>query len=153
MKKLSALREILCTRKHLATFFAIIAILLPLLGVSAAIISPYGFTLNPLAEPFRIVLTIVIAILIGLNLTVLLYNRDSKSHAKKETTLLGGAAAIFTTACPICQPTWLVWLGFGSAVGFLSDTSNYIAIASIAILSLSLYNSLKCASGECEAKK
>ncbi len=154
MKQLiHSLRSVLSKRKYLAIFIGFLAVLLPLLAISAAIISPYGFTTNPLAEPIGIVLTILIAILMSINLTVLLHNRDSKTLVKKKTTLLGGFAAFFTTACPVCQPTWLVWLGFGSAAGFLSDVSIYIAVASIGILIFSLYNSLKCADGKCEAGK
>ena len=139
-------------QRYLTVCVLVTLVVLPIMLISSAIISPFGFTFNPLAEPLGIVLTIVIAILISLNLTVLFYNYEQKNMVKKKTTLIGGAVALFTTACPVCQPTAIVLLGFGSAVGFLSEISIYIAIASIAILLFSLFSSLKYSCEDCEVK-
>ncbi|MBI4052846.1 MAG: hypothetical protein HY394_02295 [Candidatus Diapherotrites archaeon] len=153
MSRLEALALVLSERSQLAIFLAAFAVLLPLLAVSSAIISPVGFAFNPLAEPLGIALTIVIAILMGLNLTVLLHAHARNANAKKGTVLFGGLAATFATACPVCPPTWIVLLGFGSAAGFLSGTGIFIAIGSIVLLSLALYNSLGCADGNCGVDK
>jgi hypothetical protein len=56
--------------------------------------------------------------------------------------------ALITTACPICQPIWLVWLGLGSATAFLSEVSIYLATSSIFLLGFSLYKSTEL----CEVK-
>ena len=153
MSRLEALAEVLSERRQLAIFIAAFAVLLPLLAISSAIISPVDFAFNPLAEPLGIGLTIIIAVLMGLNLTVLLRAHANNANAKKGTVLFGGLAATFATACPVCPPTWIVLLGFGSAAGFFSGFGVFIAIASIVLLSLALYNSLGYADGKCGVEK
>ncbi|HQT44643.1 MAG TPA: hypothetical protein PLO51_01575 [Candidatus Micrarchaeota archaeon] len=65
----------------------------------------------------------------------------------------GSALAAFATSCTICQPIWLVWLGFGSASVFLVNYSIYISFASIMLLLYSINSGMRAISKGCEAAK
>lgn len=133
-----------------ARIFCLLFILFGLVfAISADIIIFPTFELNPIAEPVKIVAIASIVFLATLNFTVILHNYDSKKKSNKSNSLFGVITALFTTACPVCQPVWLFWIGFGSATAFLADISIYIATLSIVLLLISLRYAL---SDKCEVK-
>ena len=143
--------EVLKQARYRTVFVMLLVVLTPIFAVTSDIIVPSTLELNPIADPIKIALMFMIAVLMSLNGTVLFHNYEAKKKAGKKTTVLGTIAALFTTTCPICQPIWLVWLGFGSASAFLADISIYVALLSISLLIVSLYFSLK-SSNKCEVK-
>lgn len=94
---------------------------------------------------------LTIVFLISLNGTITIHNYDLKKEYSKNS-FLGGFIAFFASTCPVCQPIWLIWLGFGSVSAFLSGIGLYIGLLSIILLTISLYYSLKSVSS-CPIKK
>ncbi len=139
--------------RYRITLFLLLALLGSIFAITSNIVVPSTLQLNPSAEPIKIIMMLMIVILMSINLTVLFHNYEMRKGTVKQSTILGTLGAPFTTACPICQPIWLVWLGFGSFTAFLSDISIYIGILSFGLLLLSLHNLLKAASSTCEVKK
>ena len=166
------IREIFWKTGYLPIFLALLAIFAILFGVTSNIVvivpSALVFTsilqINPFVELPKIGLSAIIAVLMALNSTVLLHNyrnsygKNQIGNAKTgtgtdtKTTFLGGFIAMFATACPVCQPIWLVWLGLGSVSGFLADFGVYFGLLSIGLLIVSLHYSMKSASGTCEMR-
>lgn len=164
------IREIFWKTGYLPIFLALLAIFAILFGVTSNIVvivpSALVFTsilqINPFVELPKIGLSAIIAVLMALNSTVLLHNyrnsygKNQIGNAKTgtgtdtKTTFLGGFIAMFATACPVCQPIWLVWLGFGSVSAFLADVSIYVALLSLSLLFVSLHYSLRSISNVCE---
>ncbi len=126
------------------------AIITPLLAITSNIIVLSNLSINPTLELPRLAMVIVIAILMSINIAVAVYNYKQGKKIGKKTTVAGAISALFTTACPICQPVWLFWIGLGSASAFLSEITIYFGIASILILLISLHFSLKGVYGKCE---
>ncbi|MDO8553382.1 MAG: hypothetical protein Q7S22_01130 [Candidatus Micrarchaeota archaeon] len=128
------------------------AVITPLLAVTSNIIVLSTLSITPTLELSRLIMVIIIAILMSLNITVVMYNYKQGKKTDKKTTLAGTLSALFTTACPICQPVWLFWIGLGSASAFLSEITIYFGLASILLLLVSLHFSLKGVSGKCELR-
>jgi len=152
MNYLKVLSEIFSNIKYRLAFAAMALVLMPIFAVTSDIIVLSTLEFNPIADPFKIALMIMIVTLIALNGTVLLHNYDARKSLGKKTTLLGSLTALFTTTCPVCQPIWLVWLGFGSASAFLAQISLYVGLLSISLLLVSLHYSLKPIYNTCEVK-
>ncbi|MEW6036615.1 MAG: hypothetical protein AB1529_08450 [Candidatus Micrarchaeota archaeon] len=148
---LEPLAAVLGQWRYRTAFLALLVILLPLLSVSSSTIIPWTLELNPTAEAPKIAIMGAVASLMALNGAVLLHNYEAMKAAGG-TTALGTLAALFTSACPVCQPIWLVWLGLGSATAFLADIGLYMGLLSLGLLVFSLHNSLKAASGTCEVR-
>jgi hypothetical protein len=123
-----------------------------LLAVTADILVVPGLYVNPGVEPLQLGIVALLVLVMALNGTVALHNIDGRTVAGSAGGLFGTAGALFTSACPFCQPIWLVWLGFGSATAFLAQYGALIGIGSIALLGISLHYGLKSASGTCEVK-
>ncbi len=144
MKKLQKLHAIFSSPKYGVVFLATTIVFGAIIAVTSDIIIFPSLQLNPIAQPLQIGIISIIVFLLAANTSVLVQNFDlRKDTGGKTTTLFGTAAAFFTTACPVCQPIWLVWIGAGSATAFLSDVSILIGIASIAMLLFSLNILLK----------
>lgn len=146
-----SLESVFGSGRYRLAFVIALAVLSPLLAVSSNIVVPSTLDINPGAEAPDILLVGAISVLIALNLSVLLHNLELSAPVNGGGAL-GAFAALFTSACPVCQPIWLVWLGFGSATAFLAEFGRYISVLSIAMLAVSLHHSLKAASGTCEVK-
>ena len=150
MKRLEKLATILKAGKYFAVFLLLLAVLTPILAVTSNILVPPTFELNTIAEPAKIILVAIIALLMAINGAALLYRLDSKNSAPNKAGFTGALAGIFTSTCAVCQPIWLWWLGFGSASAFLADISLYIGTFSIGLLGFSLYQLLS--DEACEVK-
>lgn len=134
---------ILSENRYKAVFFILFVITLAVLTITSNIIVLSTLSINPFADIARVFLMFIISILISLNITVILYKYKIKKKTSPTTTVLGAVMALFTTTCPICQPIWLIYFGFGSATAFLTELSWYAGFLSIALLIFSLYNSTK----------
>jgi hypothetical protein len=152
MNYLEALTRVFSNKPSLWVFALATAVLGIVLGVTSNIIVPSALDLNPVAEHAGIGVTAVIVLLMGLNTTVLFHNVTMKAAGGGGMAVLGSFGALFTTACPVCQPIWLVWLGLGSATAFLAEIGLYVGLFSIGLLLVSLHYSLKSATGTCEVK-
>lgn len=130
--------------------FILISIVIGLIfAVTSNILIVQTMEINQAIEEINIAIVVIIVFLLSANITLIIKRNAVKTH--KKTTTLGFLTGILTTACPICQPIWLFWLGLGSATAFLADVSAYIGIISIALLSFSLYNSMR-STNQCEVK-
>ncbi len=144
-----AVGDVLRQARYRVLFVILLVILAPIFAVTSDIIVPSTLELNPIADPVKIVLMVLIVTLMALNGAVLFHNYEARKNVGK-TTVLGTVGALFTTTCPVCQPIWLVWLGFGSASAFLADISIYVALLSLSLLFVSLHYSLKSVYNTCE---
>ncbi|MCR4368620.1 MAG: hypothetical protein NUV67_01810 [archaeon] len=150
MKRMQNLSRILGQQNNLFKFsaFSVLAgIILAL--TSGAIILPI-MIINPLADPLKVLAMAIIAILIGLNLTVLLSFRKMAATTAAGFGF-GSAAATVTTACAFCPPLVFAWFGAGTTAALFTDFSIYIGVISIGLLLAGLYYSLD--SNECNNEK
>ncbi len=152
MNHLDALREVFSEGRYRLAALAIGAAAVPVLALTSNIFSPDGLSLNPFAEPLRIALIGAIASAMALNGAVLLRNRDMRVGEGGKAAIAGSAAAFFASACPFCQPIWLVWLGLGSATAFLAGIGMYVGAFSLSALLVSLHYSLKSTVSACEVR-
>ncbi len=150
MNELEALRAVFSGWRYRAVAIALAAVLAPLLAVTSNVFSPSGLSLNPFAEPLRIALVAAIAAAMAVNGAILLRNFEMRMALGGKAAAAGSAAALFASACPVCQPVWLIWLGLGSATAFLSDISLYIGAFSLLMLLVSIRQSLRSSSNTCE---
>jgi hypothetical protein len=123
-----------------------------LLAITADIVVLPGLYFNPGIEPLQLGIVALLVPMMALNGTVAFHNIEARIVAGSAGGFIGTAGALFTSACPFCQPIWLVWLGFGSATAFLAQYGALIGIGSIALLLVSLHYCIKSASGTCEVK-
>jgi len=149
-------------RKYWLVFAAILTILLPLYAVlTDIVVLGNPIILNPAINTAGAALILAIAFLSSLGFTIAAYQVfEQHTFSKKSAagSMFGAGAggsvlAAFATACTVCQPIWLVWLGFGSASAFLIDYGNYIAMASIAILLYSINSGLRAITEGCQTNK
>lgn len=134
--------------------FAALLVLLTFAYFTATNVFVFGtLSLNPLLKLPDATLIFLIALFSSLGFTVFAYKFSQSaqlSHAKE--TAGASALGIFASACPVCQPACLAWLGFGSVSIFLTEYSTYIALASVLLLLYANYSSL-CTLGCCPMKK
>ena len=151
MSRLHVLKEALTSPNGAVAFTAALAISIPVLAITSNVIilNPPG--LNPIMELPKAALVGIIALLLSLNLAMISCN-STGTQSTKATGIMGGATAMLTSTCSVCQPVWLFWFGMGSASAFLADASVYIALASIVLLSFSLNKSIK-SHNQCEVEK
>ena len=152
MDYLNAVTEVLGKPRYRNVLVILLLVLAPIFSLTSDIIIPSTLEFNPISDPMKIVLMSVIVLLMSINGSVLLHNYEARKSMGKKTTILGTLTALFTTTCPVCQPIWLVWLGFGSATAFLAEVSIYLSMLSIGSLLLSLHYSLKPALDICEVR-
>jgi hypothetical protein len=145
------LAGILARPKYLATAMAGAAVFGVLLSVSSGIVVPVIWDISPLADPFRIAMAGITAVLFGLNVGVLAHNYDQRTEASGSTsmTLLGAFAAFMTSSCLVCQPFILFSLGLGGIGALMAGLSLIIGLFSIAMLAISLRGGLETSSGAC----
>jgi hypothetical protein len=142
MDYFSALGQVFSKMRYKIAFIALLAVLLPLFLFLSNILVPEPLSINPFAGQEMVALVIAIVFLMSLNWAVLLRNYEMNVSCGKKAGALGTLAAFLTSACPVCQPAWLVWFGLGCTAAFLSEISIYLALASILLLLISLHYSL-----------
>lgn len=121
-----------------ALFFALLAF--------ASNIIVWGYwELNPFAEPARVALDGVIAMLFGANIGVLLHKFDlgRNTGGGTQMTTLGAFAALMTSSCPVCQPIIMLAFGLGGIGSLFAGLSVFIALISAALLAVSLKKGLE----------
>jgi len=147
MSATEALRGIISTPKYAATAIAIFIVLAPVFALTSGLIVPPSFELNAIAELPKIGMVAAIVGLLAVNVAVLRRNMDMNADSGKAVGIFGGVAGMFTSTCAVCQPVWLIWIGFGSASAFLAEISYYIGAVSIVLLAFGLNGQLKAAEG------
>jgi len=147
-------------QKYLWLFFLLAAFLLPLYSVLTDIIVLSPLSINPNLKPFEALLIFLISIFAALGFTIAAFQLAELRAASRKSiggSILGAGAggtvlATFASACTVCQPIWLFWLGLGSASAFLVDYSAYVLLASLAILAYSANAGLKAAVNGCPVR-
>ncbi|MBI5223917.1 hypothetical protein HY990_05865 [Candidatus Micrarchaeota archaeon] len=152
MNYANSVLSIFAQPRYLKVFLLIMVLFSPLLAITSDILILSTLTINPLVDPVKILIIGAIVFLMSINGTLMFHNYETRAKSGVKTTALGVIGAFFTTACPICQPIWLVWLGLGSVTAFLADISIYVGIFSVVLLLISIVYSFKSASSVCEVK-
>ena len=133
--------------KKLAACLAVI-FLLAYLTVNNVIV-PWRLAINPLADGFSVGLVVALSALSALFFTVWEYNRRNFRLADvQKKGVIGAILGFATTACAICQPLWLFYLGAGALAPPLIFSSPLILGISALLVGYSLYTSLK-TTGRC----
>jgi len=95
-----------------------------------------GAQINPLSG----FLTIVMAVLSGIYLTMFIYNQREMGIKKHEKTGLAGMfVGFFTSACPICTPLLISLMGISAPLAFILGKNQWLEIASIMLLLFALF--------------
>jgi hypothetical protein len=142
----------------------LLAILFPAYAVLTDIFILQPISSNPNLKPFEASLILLAAFFASLGFTIASFQiYELKILSKKEAGgMLGSSAGagiggsllgIFASACTICQPVWLAWLGLGAASAFLVGYSIYIILASLAVLLFSIHLGLKAVVQGCAVRR
>lgn len=95
-----------------------------------------GVEINPLNG----ILTITMAILSGIYLTVIIYNqKENRTKKHEKAGLVGMFIGFFTSACPICTPLLVSLLGISAPLAFILSRNLWLEIASIMLLLFALH--------------
>ncbi len=150
----------------LALFFVFLALYAVLNDVVvfnpfyAGLPAPDGHALPPVSFNSSLswwdaVPTVLLAGLAALGFSIAAFQMAELSRIAPASKLgaAGGFMGAFASACPICQPVWLLWLGFGSVSAFLADWSIYIFAASLLLLAFSIHASLQAVVSGCPMRK
>ena len=152
-----ALMLVFSSRKYALLFCLLAAVLLPVYGILTDIVVFSSLSLNSTIRPLETSLVFCVAILASLGFAIAafqIFELHSVSRKSVGGSVLGAGAggtvlAAFASACTVCQPIWLFWLGLGSATAFFADYSIYILTASVAILLYSIDSGLKAITRGC----
>lgn len=126
--------NVLKNRSYLALAVLSAGVMIYIYGVSANLIM--GEEINPLNG----LLTIVMAILSGIYLTIFTYNlRIMRSKNSGKVGFTGMFIGFFTSACPICAPLLVSLLGISAPLAFILGKNLWLEIASIMLLLFALY--------------
>lgn len=148
-------------RKYGLIFAALLTLLIPVYAIlSDVVLLGWPPTLNPNLRFPEAPLVFLIAILAALGFTIAAYQLLEQHSLSKKSAgggIIGAGAggsviATFATACTVCQPIWLIWLGLGSSSVFLVDYGIYIMLASIALLGYSIHGGLRAIAEGCKIK-
>ncbi len=126
---------------YAALFLLIFAFLTAVYFVVTGIYAPSVGEFVSTVEPIRVVFLLLIAALSSLALTIFIYKkREPLVCTQNAPAFLGSFAALFTTACPLCFPLLLSWVGVGGATALaISSNAVPIQLASVALLGVSIY--------------
>jgi hypothetical protein len=137
------IKKMLSAPKYLAAFVLLFICLEAVYAVATDMLLP-DWKINPLLKVHEAILISAIAALAALSLLLIAYGRECANYAKNASIAgVGGLLGLFATACPVCQPAWLLWLGLGGATVFLVQASLFIELISIALLLVSIYYTLE----------
>jgi len=146
--------------RYAALFLALVLVLLPAYAILTDIVDLSPLSLNPGIRPLETALVLCVALFASLGFTIAAFQIFELHAVSKKSvggSVLGAGAggtalATFASACTVCQPIWLFWLGLGSATAFLSDYGIYILVASLAILLYSINAGLAAITNGCAVK-
>lgn len=152
---LIALRAVFSKPKYAALLVFFLVSLLPAYSILTNFVILDPLSVNPSVKPFSAALMLFTAALSALGFTIAAYQLiEFKMLSQGSKAGIGGTIlSFFSSACPICQPVWLFWLGLGSAGAFLADFGIYVLLASIAILLFSIHLGLKAVGEGCKSKR
>ncbi len=130
------LRLVFSTRRYMLLFAVLLAIFIPLYALLTNMVILSPLSCNPDIRLPEAALILVAAILASLGFTIAAYQSFEQHSLSRfeEVGVWGGAIGFFASACAVCQPLWIAWLGLGSVTAFLADYSIYIVAASIALM-------------------
>ncbi len=96
---------------------------------------------NEAAQPLRIVLTVIIATLTGLAVTLIFYRSERPLVCNENLPAFAGSVVgMFATACPVCFPLLLTVFGVGGATALaVSQNAVPIQFTSAALLAASIW--------------
>lgn len=144
------MKLVFSSMKYFLLFFILFGALAPLYAVLTDIIILSPLSVNPSIKPLETALIMLTALLASLGFTIAafqIFEFRAISRPVGASFVGAGASgsflATFASACVVCQPIWLVWLGLGSTSVFLVDYSLYIILASIVVLLYSINIGLK----------
>lgn len=99
------------------------------------------------------ILTIVMAVLSGIYLTIFTYNhRLMRTNNSGKVGFAGMFIGFFTSACPICAPLLVSLLGISASLAFILGKNLWLEIASILLLLFALYK-LSDSMNKCQIRK
>lgn len=142
MEKIERIWEIVSKTKYSRIFVLLTIGIGMIIAMSSNIVTP-NLELNQYIDPIRAVIVAVIVALISLNVTIMFHNYEIRKKDQKSASVIGIIFGLFTSACPVCQPIWLIWFGLGAGTGFLADLGAYSGILSIIMLMISLNYSIE----------
>jgi len=155
------LQLVFSKQKYVWLFFLLSAFLLPFYSVLTDIVVLSPLSINPNLKLFEVGLILFISIFAALGFTIAAFQLAELHAASRKSiggSILGAGAggtvlATFASACTVCQPIWLFWLGLGSTSAFLVDYSAYVLLASLAILIYSVNAGLIAVVNGCAIKR
>ena len=134
------MRLVFSSRKYILLFAALLIIFVPLYALLTNMMVLSPLSANPDIRLPEAALILVAATLASLGFTIAAYQSFVQRSLSRfaEAGVWGGALGFLASACAVCQPVWVMWLGLGSLLAFLADYSIYILLASIALMLYSL---------------
>jgi hypothetical protein len=122
-----------------------------LLGIPTRLIPTPLFSRVVPTSPQDYVIWIVSALLLGPLLSLMtLYPMPSRKAAQGEGSLLGSGRAFagtllsfFSVGCPVCNKVVVLLLGMGGAMTIFNPLRPFLGLASIALLSVTLFLRLR----------
>ncbi len=114
-----------------------------------------NLTMGVEISPINGFLTIIMAVLSGIYLTMFIYTqREMKTKNTGKTGLAGMFIGFFTSACPVCTPLLVSLLGISAPLAFILSRNLLLEIVSIMLLLFALYklsdSMYKCSLRRCE---
>lgn len=99
-----------------------------------------NLTMGVQINPLNGFLTIIMAVLSGIYLTIFIYNqREMRIKKHEKAGMAGMFIGFFTSACPICTPLLVSLLGISAPLAFILGKNLWLEIASILLLLFALY--------------
>jgi hypothetical protein len=115
-------------------------------GAAAVIAVATGLPTDIVPNPFYVRMTPVLwwnypvwaltAVLAGL--VVATYVNRSQVNSSARTTVGGGLLSFFAVGCPICNKLVVALIGVSGALSFFAPVQPYLAVAGLALLTISL---------------
>jgi len=137
------IRDLFSSGSSIARFIGLFLVITLLYFVLTGIVLINPIDVNPSLKALNVGLTIIISGLTAL-IGIITWDRmtlqSSLNDSKKG--LIGSAVGLFASACPVCQPIWLLWLGLGPASAFLVEYSTLISLMGIGLLLFAIHSSL-----------
>ncbi len=126
--------QVLKNRSYLTLAILSTVVMIYVYGMSANLIMAEEI------KPLNGILTIVMAVLSGIYLTIFIYNhRSMRTKNSGKVGFAGMFIGFFTSACPICAPLLVSLLGISAPLAFILGKNLWLEIASIMLLLFALY--------------